>query len=278
MKELRDVSAKHVTSMHCGGDILHMFIVESKEEIMGLLKTSDKFFTLGAGTNTIFDDGAINIPVIKLGKGFSSIDLEAGLVFAGSATPITELIEFSARHRLSGIEFLAGIPGTLGGAVFMNAGTKDQWVMDRVESIEVVDAMGAHRIMCKDINSSYRWGGISEGRVITAAYLRLEESNPVMVQKRIDYFYERRKNQPKGFNSGSVFKNPEGESAGYLIENAGLKGCRVGDASVSSMHANFIINHGRATSSDVRALISMIKQRVRSKFGIELAEEVQIVG
>ncbi len=278
MKHLYNVSAKEITSIHCGGHITDVFIAEDASDIVRFLATNRRFFILGEGTNTIFADKPIDIPILKLGEAFSFIKLEGKAIHAGAKTPITEILKFCLEKGLTGIEFLSGIPGSLGGALTMNAGTRDEWIMDSVISIELSDKKGNFSLERKDILPTYRSGNLPDDAVITGALLAVERTDLEHVWRRARDYLEKRKNQPKGFTSGSVFKNPEGTSAGYLIEQAGLKGYRIGGAVVSPIHANFIVNDNDASANDVRTLIGIIKQRVKSKFHVDLDEEVRLIG
>jgi len=278
MRELKDVSASGITSMHCGGKIGHLFEVGSTKELLSLLSTHEEFFVMGGGANTIFEDGRINIPVIRLGDKFNFIKRDGDSIYAGSATPLSGLLGFCVKGGLTGLEFAAGIPGKIGGALYMNAGTKDKAIMEKVASIEIADKKGIHTIGKEDLDYRYRCGGIPTKAVIIGARFLLNQASSDIVKKNIKISLSNRKDQPKGYSSGSIFMNPEGISAGYLIDQVGLKGLRVGGAVVSDRHANFIINQGSATTSDIKALIKVIKERVKDKFGIELKEEVAIVG
>ncbi|MEA3222198.1 MAG: UDP-N-acetylmuramate dehydrogenase [Thermodesulfobacteriota bacterium] len=278
MRELNDVSASSITSMHCGGKIEYLFEADSTKELLSLLSTHEEFFVMGGGTNTIFEDGEINIPVIRLGDKFNFIRKDGDSIYVGSATPLSGLLDFCVRGGLPGLEFVAGIPGKTGGALYMNAGTKDKAIMERVASIEIVDKEGIHTIGKEYLNYGYRCGGIPTKAVIIGAHFFLNQASPNIVKKNIELVLGNRRNQPKGYSSGSIFMNTEEMSAGYLIDQAGLKGFRVGGAVVSDRHANFIMNQGSATTSDIKALIKVIKERVRDKFGIELQEEVAIIG
>ncbi|MCD6569223.1 MAG: UDP-N-acetylmuramate dehydrogenase [Deltaproteobacteria bacterium] len=278
MRELNDVSASSITSMHCGGKIECLLEVDSTEELLYLVSTLEEFFVLGGGTNTIFRDGRVPIPVIRLGQSFNFIKTDKDSLYVGSATPIAELLDFCTTDGLSGLEFMAGIPGKIGGALYMNAGAKDKAIMESVSTIEIIDKKGVRTIKKQDLDYCYRCGGISPKATIISAHFLLDRASPTVVKKNIATALGHRKNQPKGYSSGSIFMNPEGTSAGYLIDQVGLKGFKVGGAVVSDDHANFIINQGSATTSDIRTLISIIKKRVKDAFGIELKEEVAIVG
>jgi UDP-N-acetylmuramate dehydrogenase len=278
MRELNDISASDITSIHCGGKIEYFFEVGSTKELLSLLSTHEEFFVMGGGTNTIFEDGRINIPVIRLGDKFNFIKRDGDNIYAGSATPLSGLLDFCVKSGLAGLEFAAGIPGKIGGALYMNAGTKDKAIMGRAISIEIVDKEGIHTLRKEDLDYGYRCGGIPTKAVIIGAHFLLNQASADIVKKNIELALSNRRNQPKGYSSGSIFMNPEGISAGYLIDQGGLKGFRVGGAVVSDRHANFIMNQGSATTSDIKALIKIIKERVKELFGIELQEEVAIIG
>ncbi|HQI81222.1 MAG TPA: UDP-N-acetylmuramate dehydrogenase [Deltaproteobacteria bacterium] len=272
------VSAQDITSMHCGGSVACIFEPEGPTELAGLLHEHPDLLVLGGGTNTIFGDDVFTRPVVRLGAEFAFVEEAPGGIRAGAATSMKRLVSYCIRTGLSGIEFMAGIPGTLGGALYMNAGTADNGIMDAVIEIELTDASGSRTLARDRIDCSYRSGGIPEGSVITAARLSLQGARYDEVRRNVLAFLARRKAQPRGFSAGSVFRNPQGHAAGKLIDQAGFKGRRIGGAKVSEIHANFIINDGHASTADVRELIRLVKQGVKERFGIELTEEVRIVG
>jgi UDP-N-acetylmuramate dehydrogenase len=278
VKEFKGIDAKNLTSMHCGGKIERLIEADSNEELFDLISGLDKFFILGAGCNTIFEDGSISMPLLRLGSSFDFIERQGNTIYAGAATPLPRILDFCIKEGLTGLEFMAGIPGKLGGALCMNAGTKDEWIMSRVDFIEIADSKGIHKVKAKDLNCRYRSGNIPSKSVVIGAFLLLDAGNTSVVKERIEKALEKRKNQPKGYSSGSIFKNPEGANAGQLIDKAGLKGFKVGGAVISDVHANFIINQGSATTSDIKTLIKIIKERVKTMCGVDLEEEVKIIG
>ena len=278
MRMISSVCATDVTSMHCGGTIERIYEPENPGELAKIIKDLDDFHILGAGSNTLFEDTTITKPIIRLSREFNWIIPVTGGVRVGAATPMKRLVSYCTRNALSGIEFMAGIPGLLGGAISMNAGTPDMGIMDIIAAIEVVDRSGVRTIARDEFRYGYRTGGIASKTVIISATLVLRKSAKDLVRLAVRPILEKKRKQPKGFSSGSIFRNPEGMPAGLLIEKAGLKGLRVGGAKVSEVHANFIINDCHATTSDIRKLITLIKERVKSLFGIELKEEVRIIG
>jgi len=207
------------------------------------------------------------------------VDIDgSGNFYAGGGASIASIITICKEKGLSGIEFMAGIPGTLGGTIRMNAGTNDRGIMDAVSFIDLADASGSRRIGKNELEYGYRHMALPTKTVITGAGLSLNVTSPDDVRAKVASFIDRRRNQPKGLSSGCIFKNPEeGSSAGYLIDKTGLKGHRVGGAFVSDIHANFIINDGSASSSDILKLIEIIKDEVKKQFSVELEEEVIIL-
>jgi UDP-N-acetylmuramate dehydrogenase len=277
MKEFSSVGACELTTMHCGGTIAVVYEPETKEELYGLITGLDTFVVIGGGSNMIFPDGLITTAVIRLGKAFASVSMQGGDLSAGGSAPLKALLQYCLRNTLSGLEFLAGIPGTVGGALCMNAGTPDKGIMDAVKDVEFIDRQGIHVADGKAIPYRYRCGGLDPSAVITSARFHVHPCTTEEIASAIESFLARKKNQPGGFNCGSMFKNPPGSAAGYLIEQAGLKGFRIGGAKISEIHANFIINDGTATTADIKSLLGTIKERVKERFGVDLQEEVKIL-
>jgi len=279
VKEFSDISGGSITSMHCGGIITKLYEIESLEELHKLLERFDDFLIIGSGTNMIFSQKRFETPVIKLGTAFEYIKIEDNeTISVGAATGIRKLLAFCEKNGLSGIEFMAGIPGFLGGSITMNAGTKDQGILEKVDQVELADKHGIHTLRADEIPFGYRTGGIPDRTVICKAHFRLKKKNETAVRKSIQSYLLKRRHQPGGYSCGCIFKNPSGTSAGWLIDKAGLKGIRIGGAKISEIHANYIINEGNATPADIIHLMDMIKSEVKQKFDIELSEEVRIVG
>ncbi|HVN72223.1 MAG TPA: UDP-N-acetylmuramate dehydrogenase [Desulfomonilia bacterium] len=278
MRMIEMVHAYDITSIHCGGTIDRIYEPEDSDQLRALVMELHDFHILGGGTNTIFTDDRITKPVIRLGREFTTIETVPSGLRVGAAVPMKQLVSYCTRNGLSGLEFMAGIPGHLGGALFMNAGTPEKGVLDVVKELEVVGLAGKKTLYTSDLRYGYRYGDIPEKTIITFAKLVLEKSVRENIRSRVLSYLRKRRNQPHGYSSGSVFRNPEGKAAGYLIEQAGLKGIRIGGARVSEVHANFIINDGTATTRDIRELITLIKEKVNGKFGIALTEEVKIIG
>jgi len=278
MRMIETVHAHEVTSMHCGGIIACVCEPEDTRQIQDFIRSRQDFHILGGGTNTIFDDGTITRPVMRLGKEFSGIHRVPEGITAGAAVSMKHLSAYCVKNGLAGLEFMAGIPGQLGGAIFMNAGTPEKGILDVIKEFEVVDGAGVRTMYPEKLGYGYRRSNIGAQLVITKATLLVQPSTEYEVRAAVLEYLAKRRSQPRGFSSGSIFKNPEGSPAGRLIDQAGLKGYRIGGARISEVHANFIINDGTATARDIRELIELVKETVRGRFGIALSEEVRIIG
>lgn len=275
--------ARHV-SMRVGGPAAVFAVVateEALERLVALLTCEGlPWHVLGGGANTIFREAGFPGVVIKLGRELHRIERGPGVdqVTAGAATPLAVVMNFAKRAGLSGLEFAAGIPGTFGGAVAGNAGTPDGYACDYVEAAVVIDEEGRRRVYPRGtFDYGYRWSQLRE-QIIVEATVGLRPDTPEAITARIKASLGQRRGQPYRSNcSGCIFRNPEGDSAGRLIDAAGLKGLRVGGAAVSADHANFIVNDAGATASDIEVLIERVRRRVRDRFGVDLELEVRIV-
>lgn len=246
------------------------------------LPSDEPLFWLGLGSNLLIRDGGIRGTVITTQGALSRLELTGPQTLRAEAgVPSAKVARFSVRHHLTGVEFLAGIPGTLGGALAMNAGAWGGETWAWVTAVETVDRQGnVHRRLPGEYEVAYRHvrGPRDEGFV--AAHLRLTPGDGTAAQQRLRALLERRaQTQPLGTaNCGSVFRNPPGDHAARLIETAGLKGLTVGGARVSDKHANFIINTGGARAADLEALIQRVAATVARVHGIQLTPEVRVVG
>jgi UDP-N-acetylmuramate dehydrogenase len=240
----------------------------------------EDFFILGDGTNIIFVDEVIDGVLLHLGGEFAmaTADEQEPRIKAGAAVALADLVEMACQMDLAGLEGAWGLPGSLGGALVGNAGTHTWKMCDCVESIEALDRSGArHRLARSEIDFRYHDSGL-RGMIVMWAYLVLQPDDPARIEERIAQARVPRSRHPHDARSaGCAFRNPPGTSAGKLIEAAGLKGLRRGDAVVSDKHANFIINEGNARGCDVVELIDEIRRRVAEKFGITLETEVQLI-
>ena len=232
------------------------------------------------GTNVLIPDRGIRGIVVQL-KRFTKIRNEPnGLVFAEAGVRMPVLLQYVINHSLSGLEWAAGIPGTVGGGVIMNAGTRLGEMKDVLQAIELVDSRGV--LMTRraaDLFFGYRHAQVPKG-VIVGAWFQLAQSTRRKIESLTKSYLQYRKNtQPLTLpNAGSIFKNPPHCSAGRLIEEAGLKGAKIGDAQISQKHANFIVNTGEARAADVIRLIQKIRRMVAKNTGKTLQLELKIVG
>jgi len=272
------------TSFGIGGPAEFYADVNTREELIALHRVLQEqprpVFFLGAGSNLLVSDRGVRGLVIHLQGDFRQIRFDGERVWAGAAAWMPTLSKQCAERGLSGAEALIGVPGTLGGGLVMNAGTRDGVLGDVVESIDVLEPAGRERALERpEIHFSYRRSNL-EGRWLLGARLRLKPAEPSSIMSRIDELLKARaRTQPLATsNCGSVFKNPPERAAAQFIEEAGLKGLAVGGARVSERHANFIINEKNARADDVRELMSEIQKRVFEKFGLRLEPEVKLVG
>lgn len=275
------------TSWRTGGVADYMYLPRSKEDIVHLLRSLPETMPvswIGLGSNLLVRDGGIRGMVIQTSSGLKQISaLGDGRVYAESGVSSANVAKAAASWRLAGIEFLASVPGSFGGALVMNAGAFGDEVWNRVESIECVDRTGQCEVLAKGaVPHGYRRVELPAGHWILSAVLALDETGAGYDGQQIIRAQRTRRNasQPvQTANAGSVFKNPDGDFAARLIERCGLKGHAIGDAVVSEVHANFIINRGRAaTSMQIEALIDHVRDKVEEATGIRLVPEVRIIG
>lgn len=271
------IMKKH-SSMRIGGVAKSFIEIESKEELFPLLKKLKNYFIIGNGTNTLLSDQYLDIDFISLKKlknirviGENKINVEAGLDFG-------VLMNFLAKNDFSGIEELSGIPGTVGGLIYMNGGAHGREIFDCIESVEILDELGNIRFIDKkDLKFGYRYTEIKDKPwvILSANFIFKKGFNKELVntlrEKRI-------KSQPLDMpNLGSTFKNPEGNFSAKLISEAGLQGLKIGGAEVSLKHSNFIVNDGTATFDDVINTIKKVQETIKEKYNINLEREIIIV-
>jgi UDP-N-acetylmuramate dehydrogenase len=235
---------------------------------------------LGAGANLLVADAGFRGVVIRLPLDFGEETEDGERIVLSAGAPVSRLVQRAQAARLTGCEFAAGIPGTLGGAVAMNAGTRIGEMKDVVERVEVASAGGVRWIPASELGFAYRTCRLPPGSVVTRVGFLLRRGDLAASRAVMDADREhRRRTQPLNWPTwGSTFRNPPGDHAGRLIEAAGLKGHREGNAMWSDVHANFVVNLGGATARDCLALIRLARQRVRERFGVELELEVRLAG
>jgi UDP-N-acetylmuramate dehydrogenase len=274
------------TTLRVGGLADALVYVKTLSELRSLVQFCRErdipLFILGEGSNLIVRDGGIRGVVLRLGGELEQVNLNTTKVTVGGGVYLPHLIVQAARKGLSGLERCTGVPGTVGGALISNAGTADEFIGDLVQSVTVLTEEGEVRELSRDeLRFGYRWSNLREkGLIIVGAALNLQPDEPSVIMERIHHRWRyRRQTQPVNQPcAGCIFKNPPGERAGRLLEAAGLKGVRIGDAQVSPLHANFIVNLGKATANDVLTLAEHMRQTVHERFRILLEYEVQIVG
>ena len=236
---------------------------------------------LGKGSNLLVADRGFDGLCVRLGDGFAAIGIEADLVRAGGAAAYPVLARRTAAAGLTGFEWAVGIPGSVGGAVRMNAGGHGAQTSDVLVDCRIVSLLGGTErlVGTSELDLSYRHSSIGPYDVVTEASYRLEPGDAELSAARIDEIVRwRREHQPGGQNAGSVFTNPPGDAAGRLIEEAGLKGCRIGSAVVSDRHANFIQADPGGSADDVKRLIDEVRALVAGRLGVELRTELRLVG
>jgi UDP-N-acetylmuramate dehydrogenase len=273
------------TSFKVGGPADVMALPKTKAELLCALRALASLdcpvFIMGRGTNLLVRSGGIRGAVIKLADNFSGVTTEGECVTALSGTPLSALVRAAMEEGLGGASFLGGIPGSLGGAVAMNAGAYGGEIGHFIEEVYLVSRKGEVTLRRGEMRFSYRRSVLSEyPLVVTGAKLRLMRVPADVTLRELSELAEkRREKQPLEYPSaGSTFKRPKGRFAGALIEQAGMKGVTVGGAQVSEKHAGFIINTGGATPEDILDLIALVQRRVLEASGVALEPEVKIAG
>jgi UDP-N-acetylmuramate dehydrogenase len=274
------------TTWRIGGPADLLIVPERREQIAAAVRILREheipWIQLGRGSNMLVSDKGIRGAVFKLGKAFETIHIEGETAVAGGAASFVKLSVLAGKAGLTGLEFAGGIPGSVGGAVYMNAGAHGSDVSRVLQSAEVVLETGElARWDVHDLRFGYRHSRLQEERgIVTEAVFRLQYGDRKEIAAALaTYKDRRRKTQPLQMAcAGSVFRNPEGTYAAKLIEESGLKGLSHGGAQVSTLHANFIVNTGNATAQDVLALMERIQETVYRNFGIKLEPEVLLVG
>jgi len=282
----KDVSMKKYNSWRVGGVAEYLYKpydVNDLSVFLQLVKEKKKITWVGLGSNILVRDQGVEGVVIVLHPSLGKIIfLQKNKVFVEAGVSCVKLAQRCAEKNLTGIEFLSGIPGTIGGALAMNAGAYGSEIWDFVDDVKILDAKGVmYQRTKKDFVINYREVSLSQSECFVAAHISLEKAgNDLRPIEKIKLFKKDRSSvQPMGASScGSVFKNPVNTSAGALIERAGLKGYKVGRAEISKKHANFIINTGKANAADIESLILHIQSTVEKKFRIKLETEVKFIG
>lgn len=279
-----ELMARH-TTYRIGGNAALFIVCDTVSDLSSavelLTDEGVEWTVLGKGSNVLVSDEGYEGAVMLLGREFKRHRTEGERLHSGAGVTLAGLVQDAYSRGLSGLEFAVGIPGTVGGALAMNAGSRDEWIGDRVESVtRYVPGVGLGVVRGAEVLWGYRKSSLADGGVIVECTLLLEEGERDRIRRTMDArFLSRKSTQPVGVpNAGSVFVNPQGDSAGRLIEACGLKGARVGGAQVSEVHANFIVNAGGATASDVLGLIERVREAVNDRHGVRLETELRFLG
>ncbi len=272
------------TTFKIGGPAKYFYIVKSANDLIKVIKWATKnktpFFILGNGSNILVSDKGFNGLVIKMQN--AKCKMQNAKIIADAGIILGKLVNESVKIGLTGLEWAAGIPGTIGGAIRGNAGAFDVSMSDIVERVRALNIKTSQitNFKNKDCKFNYRESIFKKNKnsIILSAELKLKKGK---TSKNLikNYANQRKEKQPmEFFSAGCIFKNPAKQSAGYLIEQCGLKGKKIGGAMISEKHANFIVNTGKAKASDVKKLIDLCKEKVKNKFKIKLKEEIEYLG
>lgn len=281
-----DEPLKNHTTFKIGGNCIALIEPREVSDIVETIKicreNSIKFFVIGNGSNLLVPDEGYNGVIIKLKGEFSTIQVEGEYLIVNSGAKLSEVYTVAYENSLTGFEFASGIPGTIGGAIYMNAGAYGGEMKDIVESIQVLDLdnFELRELKNEELEFSYRKSIIQrKNYIVTSIKLELQKGNKEEIKAVYEDLRERRNSkQPLNFGSaGSTFKRPEGHFASKLIEDAGLKGYHINDAWVSEKHSGFVVNKGNASYKEVMELIEYVQKVVFEKFGVKLETEVRIL-
>ena len=274
---------KKSTWFRAGGNASGYVIVNNIYDLKTIISYSDqiKYYIVGVGSNLMVRDGGFDGLIIKLGKNFNNIKINRNILSVGAGVLDINLAKFALKNSIKDFEFFSGIPGTIGGALKMNAGCYGSQTADNLKRILVINKLGKIKYLTKDeLELKYRSSNLTDELIVLKADFIYKYSSESEILEKQNYIkFKRESSQPiKVKTSGSTFKNPPGEFAAALIERAGCKGLVNGGASVSTIHSNFIINNGDATALDIENLWKKIIKQVQEKFGITLEWEIKIIG
>lgn len=274
-------AGRELTSMKVSAKVKAVFYPKSERELIFLYdyftKNKLPFKVLGNGSNVLFSESAKDLIVISCKKLGQRLSRKDDVVTISASSNLSHIYRFCQKNELSGFEKLASIPGTLGGALKMNAGAFGQCISDNLLSVRVYKEGRVCSLKKEALGFGYRTSNLKNCLVLSARFKLKREDKCKIEQDYYSYSISRAQKQPKGLSLGSVFKNPHLVSAGFLIDKCGLKGLQCGGAKISEKHGNFIINFNNATYNDVKNLIEIIKKEVYDKFKIKLEEEIEII-
>ncbi|MBN1289788.1 MAG: UDP-N-acetylmuramate dehydrogenase [Actinobacteria bacterium] len=283
LKVERDVPMLRYTTWKVGGPADLLVWVDNAGGFMEMLEITREFelpfFILGNGSNVLIADEGVRGAAVRLKGELAGINIDENTIKAGGGALLSSVVTEAYKKSLGGLEFTFGIPGTVGGAVMTNAGAFNKSISNVLSLVRTIDSDGTVKNYDK-FKNNYRSPLVPREETVISSWYLLQNRNNESIRKRMDEFREkRRQSQPWGMpTAGSVFKNPEGDHAGRLIEECGLKGRTSGSAKISEIHGNFIINEGGATAGDIKSLIDMVIEEVASKSGVKLQPEVQFIG
>lgn len=290
--KLNELLSRH-TSFRIGGPADLFVSPADRDDLLSLLRFIQQknlpYFVIGSGTNLLVRDGGFHgvvislkqMKTIKIEREYHSVGGTFSVLSAEAGAPLLGVLTFAMESGLTGLEFATGIPGTIGGALCMNAGTSEGEIGDFIDSVTMLSPTGEIETRPREaMEFGYRRATVPAGHLILETRLVLRHGDKEKISKKVHELMEQRKErQPWGLpNAGSVFKNPHDESAGRLIESVGLKGKTMGGAQISEKHANIIVNTGNARASDVIELMEIIKSAVLEQRGIRLDPEIKIIG
>jgi UDP-N-acetylmuramate dehydrogenase len=276
--------ARH-TTFRIGGPAALFCVLETTHDLTEAMRMFEEhevpWTIIGKGSNLLVADGGYSGAVLVLGREFKRHVTDGEVLRAGAASVLAQLVQEAFSKGLAGLEWAVGIPGTLGGALAMNAGTRDGTIGATVDTVTMwIPGKGLSLIHGRDVAWEYRRSGLAGRGIILEATLNAAQADPLRIRAQMERnLRDRKSSQPIGLPSaGSVFVNPAGDSAGRLIESVGLKGTAIGGARVSAKHANFIVNEGGATAADVVGLIQKIQATVKDRCGVDLRPEIRFIG
>ena len=282
---LMNESLKKHTTYGIGGPADLMIFPKSKQDLIKVIEIINKnkiqLTILGSGSNVLVSDNGIRGAVISLKNSLKQIEVDENILYAECGTMLGKIVKHAVKNNLIGLENLNGVPGTLGGALIMNAGAWGGEISENLIHVEVINSKSEiQKIQKKDLNFSYRQSSFNKDDILLSAKFNLKKADKDIIKENfIEAQSGRKKSQPLNKRSaGSLFKNPKNNSAGKLLDEAGLKGFSIGDAKISEKHANFFINDGDASSRDMLMLIKKAHKEVKDKFNVNLSLEVKLMG
>ena len=282
---LMNESLKKHTTYRIGGPADLMIFPKSKQDLIKVIEIINEnkiqLTILGSGSNVLVSDSGIRGAVISLKNSLKQVEVDDNILYAECGTMLGKIVKNAVKNNLIGLENLNGVPGTLGGALIMNAGAWGGEISENLIHVEVINSKSEiQKIEKKDLNFSYRQSSFNKDDILLSAKFNLKKADKDIIKENfIEAQSGRKKSQPLNKRSaGSLFKNPKNNSAGKLLDDAGLKGCSIGDAKISEKHANFFINDGNASSTDMLMLIKKAHKKVKDKFNVNLSLEVKLMG